>query len=50
MNNCKNCKHAIFDEQWGEYKCKVREVRIYVLLDSTECSSYEKIKEDKKKG
>lgn len=24
MNNCKNCKHSIFNEQWGEFKCAVR--------------------------
>lgn len=23
MENCKTCEHAIFDAQWGEYKCEV---------------------------
>lgn len=23
MNNCRNCEHAIFDEEWGEFKCEV---------------------------
>lgn len=21
MNNCKNCRHGIFNHFWGEYKC-----------------------------
>lgn len=24
MNKCANCKHSIFNEQWGEFKCAVR--------------------------
>lgn len=47
MGNCANCKHAVFDEQWGEYKCKVFERRIYILLGSSECPKYEKKKEEK---
>lgn len=23
MDNCTNCKNALFDEIWGEYKCKI---------------------------
>jgi hypothetical protein len=42
MGNCKTCKNAIFDETWGEYKCKARETVIYILLDSNECSDYKK--------
>jgi hypothetical protein len=45
MENCKNCEHSVFDEQWGEYKCKVRETRIYILLNSSECTEYGKKKE-----
>lgn len=45
MENCKNCEHAVFDPLWGEYKCKVRKTRIYILLDSSECSDYTKKKE-----
>lgn len=45
MENCKNCEHAVFDPLWGEYKCKARETRIYILLDSSECSDYTKKKE-----
>ena len=42
MENCKNCEHSVFDELWGEYKCKARGTRIYILLNSSECSSYKK--------
>lgn len=24
VKNCKDCKHSIFDEQWGEFKCAVK--------------------------
>lgn len=27
--NCINCANSIFDEIWGEYKCKVHNMRIY---------------------
>lgn len=47
MANCANCKHSVFDETWGEYKCKVFERRIYILLDSSECKKYEAKKEKK---
>lgn len=23
MNGCKNCKNALYDERWGDYKCKL---------------------------
>ena len=39
--HCPDCKHAIFDEQWGEWKCKYHGIRIYdtkVLA----CEEYEK--------
>lgn len=42
MENCKNCEHSVFDPIWGEYKCKARGTRIYILLDSSECSDYKK--------
>lgn len=45
MENCKNCEHAVFDDVWGEYKCKATNHRIYILLDSSECPSYKKKKE-----
>ena len=27
--NCKSCKNAIFDPNWGEYKCSVLTIRVY---------------------
>lgn len=48
MENCKNCKHSTFDEQWGEYKCSVLQRRVYILLSSDECNFYEKKPEEKK--
>lgn len=27
-NKCEDCEYAIFDETWGEYKCKARMHRI----------------------
>lgn len=27
MSKCESCRHAIFDEVWGEHKCLVRKVR-----------------------
>lgn len=50
MENCKNCKHSTFDEQWGEYKCSVLQRRVYILLSSDECNFYEKRPKEKKKG
>ena len=26
---CKDCAHSIFDEQWGEYKCKIAQHVVY---------------------
>lgn len=43
--NCKTCEHSVFDELWGEYKCKSFEHVIYILLDSSECPNYSKKKE-----
>lgn len=47
---CKTCKFGKFDEQWGEYKCTLRQIRVNDEI--TECKFYKpkKIKkEDKKK-
>lgn len=46
MENCKDCAHAIFDETWGEYKCRERECKVPVLLNSYECKFFKK-KEEK---
>ena len=40
--NCKTCKHSIFDEIWGDYKCKVNHLVIYNVDDVNDCVYYEK--------
>lgn len=45
--NCTTCENAVFDELWGEYKCKEFKRRIYILLGSSECPKYKKKKEKK---
>lgn len=42
MANCKNCKHAIFDEVWGDYKCKINYLVIYDPKDVEHCVYYDK--------
>lgn len=37
--NCKNCKHAIFDPVWGEYKCSVLHIRVYDT-EREDCTHY----------
>lgn len=41
-SNCVKCKHAIFDELWGEYKCAIRKLRIRNPEDYTSCKDYKK--------
>lgn len=43
---CPDCVHAIFDETWGEYKCKERKVRIYDASKYASCKSF--VKKEKK--
>ena len=39
---CKECKHAIFDEIWGEYKCEILKHKIYHPIAVDECLYFEK--------
>ena len=40
--DCANCKHALFDQMFGEYKCKVREQRVYKpAKNNVVCEWYE---------
>ena len=43
---CGDCAYSIFDDQWGEYKCKARKVNIPCPEVSTSCGLYS----SKKKG
>jgi hypothetical protein len=48
-DNCTTCECSVFDELWGEYKCKFFDHRIYILLDTSECPEYTKKKGDNSK-
>jgi hypothetical protein len=39
--SCKTCKNCIFNETWGEHKCKVQEKRILnPRLGGIRCKDY----------
>lgn len=42
MKNCKTCANAIFDETFGEYKCKELRITIYPLTEECPCGYYKK--------
>lgn len=42
MENCKTCKNAIFDEIWGDFKCKHSHLVVYNPEDVNGCVHYEK--------
>ena len=48
MHDCKNCIFGVFDEQWGEYKCKAYAIRIYDLNKASDCKLYKPEKEKNK--
>lgn len=48
MKTCASCLHSIFNEQWGEYKCKLRKTAVRNAEDENTCQKYEP--KDKKKG
>lgn len=41
--HCYQCANAIFDEVWGEYKCKVLKRRIRNPEEHTGCKDYKKV-------
>lgn len=46
MKRCRTCKNALFDEHWGEIKCKVKKRRIPdPEREAPKCKSYEKTNE-----
>ena len=47
MDNCKNCIYRVYDEQWGEYKCKIYNHRVRDAYKYVDCESHER-KEGKK--
>lgn len=38
---CKNCTHSIFNEQWGDYRCKKLATTIYDRYHAERCQYYE---------
>lgn len=46
-NKCVDCVNSIFDDQWGEYKCRIRQIRITNPVSYTGCKHY--VKETAKK-
>jgi hypothetical protein len=48
LDTCKGCMFSMFDEKWGEYKCKVNGIRLYDLNRSVTCTLF-KLKEEHKK-
>ena len=43
---CITCKEAVFDPQWGEYKCKVCQRIMYMM--PSECSGYKPLTKGEK--
>lgn len=40
MRCCKDCAHSIFDEQWGEFKCKIAQHVVYDADRIVACKDY----------
>lgn len=45
---CKRCVHSIFDEKWAEYKCKLKQRRIYNSSEANQCKDYQNKRREKK--
>ena len=43
---CFTCKEAVFDPQWGEYKCKVCQRIMYMI--PADCSGYKPLAKGEK--
>lgn len=44
-SKCKSCANCIFEETWGEYKCKAHTIRLYNIDKIYECEEYEQKKQ-----
>jgi hypothetical protein len=44
MDDCRNCTNAIYDEVWGEYKCKINKKRHALLakIANAKCGHHKK--------
>lgn len=44
--DCKTCKHSLFKEEWGEYRCKELQATVKDIKSAPRfCGSYSKDKE-----
>lgn len=41
--NCSNCKYAVFDETWGEWKCS-KKMRYILLSEQKGCKHFKERK------
>lgn len=41
-SRCVDCKHAIFDETWGEYKCGKKKHKVFNPDEYADCKDFEK--------
>lgn len=41
-HDCKHCTNAIFDEVWGDYKCKILKRVLKETDDANHCVYYKK--------
>lgn len=41
MASCAECKNALFDKIWGEYKCTITQHTIY-QSNNVDCGTYKK--------
>lgn len=48
MGNCETCGYAILDEQFGEFKCRIRQHRVYKPEEMINCEWYKKKEKGKK--
>lgn len=46
---CDECKHMVFDEKWGEYKCKKKYITIYHPEKQNDCKDFAKTTDKEKK-
>lgn len=49
MEKCKTCKHALYDEVWGEFKCRLSRHVHYPKDAMASCSNYVKGDPEKSK-
>lgn len=50
MKHCKDCKESIFNQKWGEYRCKKRGATIYDTTHAENCKYYEEVKKNDSKS